>query len=93
MALSLATPKDTESHIGVLWTEGQGKYKLSKVITLTPRFLVKNKLGQALHFREKGMPPSERSLLQPGERSALQYTRRGREKLLTVAYSGLNARW
>ncbi|KAF8509808.1 vacuolar protein sorting-associated protein 13 [Gautieria morchelliformis] len=93
MALSLAAPKDTESHIGVSWTEGQGKYKLSKVITLTPRFLVKNKLGQPLHFREKGMPPSERSLLQPGERSALQYTRRGREKLLTVAYSGLNARW
>lgn len=75
------------------WSEGQGKYKISKVITITPRFLVKNKLGQPLHFREKGMPPSEQSLLQSGERAALQYTRRGHEKLLTVAYSGLNARW
>ena len=84
---------DKESHVGISWTEGSGRYKLSKVITLAPRFLVKNKLDEALHFREKGMPPSERSLLQPGARSALQYTRRGREKLLTIAYSGLNARW
>ncbi|KAF8591826.1 vacuolar protein sorting-associated protein 13 [Ramaria rubella] len=92
-AVSLPAPKDTESHIGVSWTEGTGKYKISKVITLAPRFLVRNSLDQPLHFREKGMPPSERSLLQPGERAALQYTRRGREKLLTIAYSGLNARW
>jgi vacuolar protein sorting-associated protein 13A/C len=79
--------------VGISWTEGRGRYKLSKVITLAPRFLVKNNLEEPLHFREKGMPPSERSLLQSGEREALQFTRRGREKLLTVAYSGLNARW
>ncbi|KAF8516153.1 hypothetical protein BU17DRAFT_51124 [Hysterangium stoloniferum] len=92
-ALVLPTPKDTETHIGISWTTGQGKYKLSKVITLAPRFLVRNNLDQPLHFREKGMPPSEQSLLQPGERAALQVTRRGQEKLLTVAYSGLDAKW
>ncbi|KIJ26913.1 hypothetical protein M422DRAFT_55306 [Sphaerobolus stellatus SS14] len=93
MALSLPAPKEMEIPVGVSWTQGQGKYELSKVITLAPRFLIKNNLDQPLHFREKGMPPSEQSLLQPGERAPLQITRKGHEKLLTVAYSGLDAQW
>jgi len=93
MALSLPSPKETETHIGLSWTQGQGKYELSKVITLAPRFLVKNGLRLPLHFRERGMPPSEQSLLQPEEHAPLQITRKGTEKLLTVAYSGLNAKW
>ncbi|GJJ09687.1 hypothetical protein Clacol_003911 [Clathrus columnatus] len=93
MALSLPTLKDTESNIGVSWTRGQGKYELSKVITLAPRFLIKNKLDYAIQFREKGMLPNEESLLQPGTRASLRSTRRSSDKLLTIAYSGLNAKW
>lgn len=93
MALAMVTPKDTETHVGISWEQGQGKYELTKVITLVPRFLVKNNLDRPLNFREKGMPPGEDSILQPSERQALQFTRKGLEKLLTVAYSGLNAKW
>ncbi|KAF7339474.1 hypothetical protein MSAN_02161700 [Mycena sanguinolenta] len=82
-----------EIHIGVSWTEGLGKYKLTKVITLTPRFLVKNNLSEALSFREHGVAPRERSIIKPGERCPLHFMRAEQERLLTIAFSGLNAQW
>jgi vacuolar protein sorting-associated protein 13A/C len=85
--------KTEEFHVGVSWTEGLGKYKLTKVITLAPRFLIKNNLNEALSFREHGVPPKDRSVIEPDQRSALQTLRAGQEKLLTVAFPGLNAQW
>ncbi|KAJ6604648.1 vacuolar protein sorting-associated protein 13 [Mycena vulgaris] len=85
--------KTDEIHIGVSWTEGLGKYKLTKVITLAPRFLIKNNLSEALSFREHGVAPRERSIIKPGERCPLHFMRGGQERLLTVAFSGLNAQW
>lgn len=82
-----------EIHVGLSWSEGLGKYKLSKVITLTPRFLIKNQLPDAIAFREHGVAPREWSLINPGERRPLQILRSGQEKLLTIAYPGLNAQW
>lgn len=75
------------------WTEGLGKYKLTKVITLAPRFLVKNSLTEPLVFREHGVAPKDRSLLDPSQRTPLQIMRAAQEKLLTVAFPGLNAQW
>lgn len=85
--------KSDEIHVGLSWTEGLGKYKLTKVITLAPRFLIKNNLPEPITFREHGVAPRERCLINPGERCPLQLIRSGTEKLLTVAYPGLNARW
>ncbi|KAJ7038206.1 vacuolar protein sorting-associated protein 13 [Mycena alexandri] len=85
--------KADEIHIGVSWSEGLGKYKLTKVITLAPRFLIKNNLSEALSFREHGVAPRERSIIKPGERCPLHFMRAGQERLLTVAFSGLNAQW
>ncbi|KAF7347835.1 hypothetical protein MVEN_01541000 [Mycena venus] len=85
--------KTDEIHIGVSWTEGLGKYKLTKVITLAPRFLIKNNLSEALSFREHGVAPRERSIIKPGERCPLHFMRAGQERLLTIAFSGLNAQW
>ncbi|KAJ7634302.1 vacuolar protein sorting-associated protein 13 [Mycena polygramma] len=85
--------KTDEIHIGVSWSEGLGKYKLTKVITLAPRFLIKNNLSEALSFREHGVAPRERSIIKPGERCPLHFMRAGQERLLTVAFSGLNAQW
>ncbi|KAF8873711.1 vacuolar protein sorting-associated protein 13 [Gymnopilus junonius] len=72
-----------EFHIGLSWSEGLGKYKLTKVISLTPRFLIKNQLPGAITFREH----------ESGQRCSFQVFRSGSEKLLTIAYPGLNARW
>ncbi|KAG6851060.1 hypothetical protein H0H93_002952 [Arthromyces matolae] len=85
--------KHDEIHIGLTWTEGLGKYKLTKVITLTPRFFIKNNLAQPISFREHGAPPRDRSLIDPGERRPVHAIRIGEEKLFTIAYPGLNAQW
>lgn len=87
------TQKSEEIHIGLSWTEGLGKYKLTKVITLAPRFLIVNHLPDAISFREHGVPPRGRSTIEPGEKCPLQFMRASEEKLLTLAYPGLNAKW
>ena len=85
--------KSEEIHAGLSWTEGLGKYKLTKVITLAPRFIIKNNFSQPLAFREHGSAPRGRSTIEPGERLPLEFLRIGEEKLLTVAFPGLNAQW
>lgn len=85
--------KSDEIHVGLSWTEGLGKYKLTKVITLTPRFLIRNNLREAITFRQHGVAPRERSVIEAGERCPLLYVRVGQENLLTVALPGLNAQW
>jgi len=82
-----------EYHVGLSWNEGLGKYKLSKVITLAPRFLIKNELQETIAFREHGVTPRDRSIAEPGQRCAFQILRPGDDKLLTIAYPGLNAQW
>ncbi|KAJ3515399.1 hypothetical protein NLJ89_g1777 [Agrocybe chaxingu] len=85
--------KADEFHIGLSWAEGLGKYKLSKVITLAPRFIIKNELTEAIIFREHGVTARDRSLVEPGQQCYFQALRHAEEKLLTIAYPGLNARW
>ncbi|KAA1471483.1 DUF1162-domain-containing protein [Dentipellis sp. KUC8613] len=93
LAIPLQTQKTEEVHVGLSWTEGIGKYKLTKVITISPRFLVKNNLPESICFRAHAVGPKGKSTLEPGERSAMYSMRTGYEKLLTVAFSGLNAEW
>ncbi|KAF7306925.1 hypothetical protein MIND_00485000 [Mycena indigotica] len=85
--------KTDEVHVGISWTEGLGKYKLSKVITLAPRFIIKNNLSEAISFREHGVAPRDRSAVKPGQRCPLHFLRADQEHLLTIAYSGLNTQW
>jgi vacuolar protein sorting-associated protein 13A/C len=82
-----------EVNVGLSWTEGSGKYKLSKVVTLVPRFFVKNNLSEPLCFREYSAPPRTQWTLQPGERQGLTFMRPTNDKLLTLAFAGLNAEW
>ncbi|KAG1757583.1 vacuolar protein sorting-associated protein 13 [Suillus lakei] len=93
MVMPSSRQKAEEFHIGLSWTEGLGKYKLTKVITLAPRFLIKNNLPEPICFREHGAPPRGRAVLDPGERCPMQIMRVSREKLLTIAYPGLNSQW
>ncbi len=87
------TQKADEIHVGLSWTEGLGKYKLTKVITLAPRFIVVNNFSQPLAFREHGVAPRGRPTIEPGEKRPLHFLRVGDEKLLTLAIPGLNAQW
>ncbi|KAG9314367.1 hypothetical protein JVU11DRAFT_5161 [Chiua virens] len=93
MVIPSAQQRNEEYHLGLSWTEGSGKYKLTKVITISPRFMFKNNLPFPIQFREyKGLPRG-RAVLDPGERIPLQIMQAGEDKLLTIAYTGLNARW
>ncbi|KAF8640890.1 hypothetical protein AX17_000538 [Amanita inopinata Kibby_2008] len=85
--------KSDDIHIGLSWTEGLGKYKLTKVITLSPRFLLKNNMSDAIIFRQHGEMPRENSILEPRARCPLRLFRADSEKLLTFAYPGLDAQW
>ena len=82
-----------EVYLGLSWELGLGKYKLSKVVTIAPRFVLKNNLLKTLCFREHGVPPQEKATLDPTERAMMQVMKAREEKLLTVTYSGLNAQW
>ncbi|KAF9453814.1 vacuolar protein sorting-associated protein 13 [Macrolepiota fuliginosa MF-IS2] len=92
LVLPSVKQKVDELHLGLSWNEGSGKYKFTKIITLTPRFLVKNMLQESITFREHGNA-RDRQVLQPGERQAFMAFRKGAEKLLTVAFPGLDAQW
>ena len=85
--------RNEEIHIGLSWSEGLGKYKLTKVITLAPRFILRNNSTEAISFREHTAAPRGRASLEPGERCPLHFMRTGDEKLLTIAFTGLNAIW
>ncbi|KAI0466100.1 hypothetical protein F4859DRAFT_527562 [Xylaria cf. heliscus] len=49
VALQSAT-KQSELHVGITVESGEGKYKLTKVVTLAPRFVVKNKVSEVINI-------------------------------------------
>lgn len=81
-----------EVHTGLSYVEGVGKYKLSKVVTLSPRFMFKNNLGSTINFRQEH---SEGFVhLTPGERAPLhQLTKRQGDPRVVIAYQGVNEEW
>ncbi|KAI0033184.1 hypothetical protein K488DRAFT_78064 [Vararia minispora EC-137] len=83
--------KVQEHHIGLSWTVGLGKYKLTKVITLAPRFLVKNNIGTAIKIREHCEETP--STLGAGQQMPLFAMKASMGKLLTVAWPGIDATW
>ena len=44
---------ESDFYVGMSYAEGLGKYKLTKVITVAPRFIVKNMFSYALKIRQR----------------------------------------
>ncbi|KAI8957626.1 vacuolar protein sorting-associated protein 13 [Daldinia sp. FL1419] len=83
--------KDSEIHVGVTVEPGEGKYKLSKVITLAPRFVVKNKIGEELVIRE---PTSSKTMtLTPGGLQPLHWLQRSATKQIALRFPGIDDQW
>ncbi|KAI9208534.1 uncharacterized protein BJ171DRAFT_577633 [Polychytrium aggregatum] len=79
-------------HIGVNVKEGEGKYFLTKVVTLTPRYMIKNNLSEELHFKQVGTDVSQ--VLQPGVAFPLTtIISSGRNPHLTVRLGGIMNTW
>ncbi|OQO13215.1 hypothetical protein B0A48_01443 [Cryoendolithus antarcticus] len=93
-AIDVKLPADSgrsEMHAGLTVTEGAGKYKLTKVVTITPRFVVKNKLSEAIQIREPGS--SEATSLKPGELHPLRFLKQSTGAQLCLCYPGVNNTW
>ncbi|KAI1733917.1 hypothetical protein F4680DRAFT_368242 [Xylaria scruposa] len=90
VALQSAT-KQSELHVGITVESGEGKYKLTKVVTLAPRFVVKNKVGEVINVRE---PRSSNIMtLEAGALQPLYWLQRSQTKQIALCFPGMDNQW
>ncbi|GAA5827080.1 hypothetical protein JCM11251_002234 [Rhodosporidiobolus azoricus] len=81
-----STTGSEEVRVGLKVAEGLGDYKITKVITLSPRFIVKNNFGGELLVRELG---SEKEVaLASQSRHQVGFLRSGQAPQLVLAFPG-----
>ena len=90
-AVMASTSNRSEVHTGISVAEGEGKYKLSKVVTVTPRFIIKNKMTEDINVREPGS--SDLLTLKKGDLVPLNFLRQVQEKQLCLCFPGVNNQW
>jgi vacuolar protein sorting-associated protein 13A/C len=83
--------KGTEIHVGISIQNGEGKYKMTKVVTIAPRFVLKNRMAEEINVREPGS--SELMTLNPGALQALHFLQKTTTKQLCLCFPGLNNQW
>ena len=81
----------SDMHIGISVAEGEGKYQLSKVVTIAPRFILKNKLKEEINIREPGS--SDWMSVKDGDLLPLRWLRQGGNPQLSLCYPGVNNQW
>lgn len=86
-----STDSKSEMHVGISVAEGEGKYNLTKVVTVAPRFVLKNKINEEINIREPGS--SETITLNQGGLRPLHFLRRVPQKQLCLCFSGVNNQW
>ncbi|KAI8644804.1 hypothetical protein BD408DRAFT_104972 [Parasitella parasitica] len=83
--------RSEEIHVGINVQEGQGKFKLTKVITITPRFVLSNQIDENIHYR---VPETKTDLiLEANQRIPLYNIRIQNEKQLTIKLEGYSNSW
>jgi vacuolar protein sorting-associated protein 13A/C len=90
-AILPSTDFQSETHIGTLVSEGEGKYKMTKVVTITPRFIIKNKIGESMQIREPGS--SNIMKVDQGDLLPLKFLRKSQEKQVCLCFPGVNNQW
>ena len=81
----------SEFHLGVSVAEGEGKYNLTKVVTMTPRFVLKNRIGDDVELREPGS--SEVMKIKNNDLLPLYFMRQNQAKQLCLCFPGTNNQW
>lgn len=81
----------SELHAGVSVAEGEGKYSVTKVVTLTPRFMLKNTMSEEIDLREPGS--SNVMELKPGDLIPIHFMRQLPETQLCLCFPGVNNQW
>ncbi|KAG9251666.1 uncharacterized protein F5Z01DRAFT_260241 [Emericellopsis atlantica] len=83
--------KNKEIHLGITVNSGEGKYKLTKVVTLAPRFVLDNRLNEELLIRESSS--SGYMTLKPGSPQPLHFMQKSPVKQLCLCFAGVNNQW
>ncbi|KAG6037900.1 hypothetical protein E4U41_004657 [Claviceps citrina] len=86
-----SSSKNKEIHLGITVKSGEGKYKMTKVVTLAPRFVLKNKLDEELLVRESSF--SGYMTLAPGALQPLHFMQKSAVKQLCLCHSGVDNQW
>jgi vacuolar protein sorting-associated protein 13A/C len=81
----------SEMHVGLTVSEGEGKYKMTKIITIAPRFVVRNKLGEDLNIREPGS--TDVTTLKPQDLLPLRFLKQSSGQQLCLCFPGVNNNW
>ncbi|KAL9612615.1 MAG: hypothetical protein Q9167_002785 [Letrouitia subvulpina] len=81
----------SELSVGISVAEGEGKYKLTKVVTVAPRFVLKNKLKEAINIREPGS--SNTISMKNSELLPLHFLKQASQKQLCLCFPGVNNQW
>ncbi|TPX12975.1 uncharacterized protein E0L32_006620 [Thyridium curvatum] len=91
VVLQSTSRNNTEIHIGITVEPGEGKYKMTKVVSLAPRFILQNKLGEEINIRE---PSSSNVMtLKSGALQPLHFLQRSPVKQLSLCFPGVNNQW
>ncbi|OLL22292.1 Vacuolar protein sorting-associated protein 13 [Neolecta irregularis DAH-3] len=90
-AILPSSTNESEFHIGICVDEGEGKYKMTKVVTLTPRFILNSILDEDLNIREPGS--SIVRTLKAHTRFPLHFLRQTQEKQMVMCFPGLGNEW
>lgn len=91
VVIASAVKANEEIHIGISVTEGHGDNKLSKIITLTPRFIVKSRLSEDINVREWASPNV--MPLQANDLLPLHFMKTGQQKQLCFSFPGVDNMW
>jgi vacuolar protein sorting-associated protein 13A/C len=83
--------KNSEIHVGISVDSGDGKYKMTRVVTLAPRFVLKNQMNEEINVREPGS--SNVMTLKPSALQPLHFLNKSAVKQLTLCFPGVNNQW
>ncbi|KAJ3106617.1 hypothetical protein HDU97_005982 [Phlyctochytrium planicorne] len=83
--------RNQELHVGVTVKEGDGKYFLSKIVTFTPRFIVKNNMSEDVFCRQNPSAPT--TLVKSGDYIPVLYFSELEQRQLSLRLSGLMDEW
>ncbi|EHL03290.1 putative Vacuolar protein sorting-associated protein 13 [Glarea lozoyensis 74030] len=86
-----AANKNNEIHVGITVESGEGKYKMTKVVTIAPRFVLKNRMDEEMNVREPGS--SDVMTLKPGALQPLHFLQKSARKQLSLCFPGVNNQW
>ncbi|PLW57557.1 hypothetical protein PCANC_01138, partial [Puccinia coronata f. sp. avenae] len=84
--------KTSEYRVGLTVSEGLGKYKLTKVVIVYPRFIIKNEAELPICLRED--VSDQMTIVKPGKRALLSLFMRSADPQLVLAFeSPMGKRW